>query len=239
MACIIHIETSLKICSVAVSVNGEQVFVRENSQQSHSASLGVFAEEAIEILSKEGKSPEAVVVSSGPGSYTGLRIGVSLAKGLCYGLEIPLIAIPTLQIMTVGAIRELKQRGIEINATDRFAPLSDARRMEVYTAIYSQDMTEIVAEQAMIIDKNSFSDILAQRRVWFFGDGSNKCRTELRSPNAIFLENINPSASMMISLAERKFMDREFEDLAYFEPFYLKEFQATVPKNKFPFQNGK
>jgi tRNA threonylcarbamoyladenosine biosynthesis protein TsaB len=233
MACLLHIETSSKICSLSVSESGAVVFNREsNEQMSHSVVLGVFAEEALNFLKKDGKTLDAVTISKGPGSYTGLRIGASFAKGLCYGLEIPLIAIPTLQILANSAVCELQKQGVELDSGDCFVPMLDARRMEVYTAVYSPDLTEISPANAMIIDEYSFCELLQARRVLFFGEGSDKCRKIICSPNAVFVENINPSASMMVSLAERKFASQDFVDVAYFEPFYLKEFQATTPRKQ-------
>ncbi|MDR0686305.1 MAG: tRNA (adenosine(37)-N6)-threonylcarbamoyltransferase complex dimerization subunit type 1 TsaB [Dysgonamonadaceae bacterium] len=233
MACILHIETSSKVCSLSVSENGAMVFIREsNEQMSHSVSLGLFAEEALTFLKKGGKMPDAVTISKGPGSYTGLRIGVSFAKGLCYGLGIPLISIPTLQILAKRAVCELQEQGVTLNTIDCLVPMLDARRMEVYTAVYSPSLTEICSAKAMVIDECSFLELLTDRRVLFFGEGSDKCRKVICSPNAEFIENINPSASVMVSLAEGQFANNDFVDVAYFEPFYLKEFQATIPRKQ-------
>jgi tRNA threonylcarbamoyladenosine biosynthesis protein TsaB len=223
MACIIHIETATKTCSLAVSNNGNLLYNKKNAEGfSHSASLGVFAEEAIQFLQKNNLKPEAVAVSEGPGSYTGLRIGVSLAKGLCYGFEIPLIAVQTLKILTE------KVRG-EV-ATDWYCPMIDARRMEVYAAVYDGNLEVIRPVQAEIIDDKSFAEYLSKGKVAFFGDGSDKCKAVIDSPNAVFIDGVFPEAAAMVDLAEKAFAEKAFVDTAYFEPFYLKEFQATTPK---------
>lgn len=229
MACILHVETSTKTCSLALSADGKMVFNRENFEgASHAANLGKFAQEAIEYARKNAFLIEAVAVSSGPGSYTGLRIGVSEAKGLCYGLDIPLIAIPSLKIMASS----LLQSNIKISSSSLLCSLMDARRMEVYSAFYDMELNEIKSVSADIIDENSYMEYAANQTLIFFGDGSTKCRSVIQSPNMQFVENIHPLASAMIPLADEAFLKQEFVDVAYFEPFYLKEFQATVAKNK-------
>ncbi|MDR1373146.1 MAG: tRNA (adenosine(37)-N6)-threonylcarbamoyltransferase complex dimerization subunit type 1 TsaB [Dysgonamonadaceae bacterium] len=229
-ACIFLIETSSKVCSLAVVENGKPVFERtDGGQSSHSAVSGVFAQEALRFLA--GKKPDAIAVSEGPGSYTGLRIGVSLAKGLCYGLDVPLIAVPTLKIIANSAVLNLQLSGIALNPSDILIPMIDARRMEVYTAVYASDLTEIEAAKPVIVDEQSFSNLPAGKKL-FFGDGSDKCKTVIDLPDARFIEGVNPSAIAMAALAEEQFAAGDFVDVAYFEPFYLKEFQATSPKNK-------
>lgn len=227
MACILHIETSTKNCSLAVSREGKAVFYRKNTdnQFSHAACLGVFAEDAVRELAKQNLKPDAVSVSEGPGSYTGLRIGVSEAKGLCYGFDIPLIAVPTLEILYNSAMKS------GINA-DYYCPMIDARRMEVYSCIYDKNGHIVRKIQADIVDENSYHDFLSIGKVAFFGDGSYKCEQLISSDNAIFIPDIFPDANEMIPLAEKAFQGRSFVDTVYFEPFYLKEFQATVAKNK-------
>ena len=226
MACIIHIETSTKVCSVALSADKKVLFNKENQNgTSHAELLGVFVFEAIQYVRQNNLKPDAIAVSSGPGSYTGLRIGVSEAKGLCLGLDIPLIAIPSLDIMADKVIRSGKE-------ADFYCPMIDARRMEVYAVIYDKNKNKIKKVSADIIDENSYSDILNRGTVCFFGDGSAKCKNTLTSPQAIFLDEIYPLAADMISLAEEKYERKEFSDVAYFEPFYLKEFVATIAKNK-------
>jgi tRNA threonylcarbamoyladenosine biosynthesis protein TsaB len=228
MSCLLAIETSTKICSLVLSVDGKPVFERIHTDgASHAAQLGVFASEAVKQARKDHLKIEAVAVSSGPGSYTGLRIGVSEAKGLCYGFDIPLIAIPTLKILASQALHRAP-----CTVPPLYCPMIDARRMEVYAALYDAGLNEIRPVQADIIDENSYREQLAEHTVVFFGDGSDKCRTVIQSPHAVFIEGIYPEAKAMIPLAEKALAEKQFVDVAYFEPFYLKEFQATVAKNK-------
>ena len=229
MACILNIETSTKVCSLALSVNGNAIFEQANfSGSSHTSHLGVYALQAVKFAKENKLKIDAVAVSSGPGSYTGLRIGVSEAKGLCYGFEIPLIAIPTLKIMT-SALLSAHNSSF---SNHYFCPMIDARRMEVYASLYNICLNEIRPVQADIIDEDSYKEYLKQQPVVFFGDGSDKCKPIITSPNALFVDNIHPLATAMVGLAEAAFDKKEFVDTAYFEPFYLKEFQATVAKNK-------
>ena len=225
MSIILHIETSTNVCSVALSKNGRCLFSKSNAEgMNHAALLSVFIAEALEVLKSDEKKPDAVAVSSGPGSYTGLRIGVSTAKGLCYGYGIPLIAVSTLEVLTAQALQSVSDH----NAL--YCPMIDARRMEVYAAFYNADM-EIKREiSADIIDSNSYTTILDQQPVYFFGNGAEKCKTTLSHPNARFIDNMVPLAENMIYFAEKAFADNNFVDVAYFEPFYLKEFQTTTPK---------
>ena len=223
---ILHIETSTNICSIAVSENGQCLFSKSDSEgMNHAALLSVFIAEAMEFLKSTSKKPDAVAVSSGPGSYTGLRIGVSTAKGLCYGLDIPLIAVSTLEVLTANALQ------ITDTATNSlFCPMIDARRMEVYAAIYNQEgiiQREISAD---IIDENSYSEILESHIVYFFGNGAEKCKATLTHPNARFIDGMYPLAENMIVLAEKAYNEKKFVDVAYFEPFYLKEFYTTAAK---------
>jgi len=225
---ILHIETATEVCSVAVSKDNKIIFSKEETKgPSHAVLLGQFVNEAIEYLRKENIKPDAVAVSCGPGSYTGLRIGVSEAKGLCYGMDIPLIALNTLKIIAHGV---LINNAIEEDAL--LCPMIDARRMEVYDAIYNNQLQELRQVSADIIDENSFSEFLSEKKVVFFGNGAEKCKAVLHSHNAVFLEDIYPKASDMTLLAEEAFRNNDFVDVAYFEPFYLKEFVATTPKNK-------
>ncbi|MDR3218850.1 MAG: tRNA (adenosine(37)-N6)-threonylcarbamoyltransferase complex dimerization subunit type 1 TsaB [Dysgonamonadaceae bacterium] len=228
MACILHIETATEIGSFAISKDGDlQHYDVSTTNFSHSASMGRFVEAGIHLLDEEGLKPDAVAISEGPGSYTGLRIGVSLAKGLCFGFDIPLIAIPTLKIMTAGLFRFISRE-----ASVFYCPMIDARRMEVYSAIYDENLTIIRPVQADIITTDSFREYLSRGKALFFGNGSDKCKTVIDSANAVFVDKVYPEASAMIELADIAYANREFVDLAYFEPFYLKSFQATVPKNK-------
>ena len=225
MSCIIHIETSTKVCSVVLSSDNKILFNKEDyGGFSHAELLGVFVFDAFRYAKEHDIKIDATAVSAGPGSYTGLRIGVSEAKGLCYGLDIPLIALSSLDIMAHQVI----QSGMK---ADAYCPMIDARRMEVYSAIYDGNMKKIKEVSADVIDENSYLEIISKRKTCFFGDGSIKCKNRITSPDVIFLDNIYPLASGMVDLAEKKYEQKEFVDLAYFEPFYLKEFMATIAKN--------
>lgn len=227
MSCILHIETSTNVCSVALSQEGACLFEKENQEgPQHTAVLAPFVEEALSFADNHAIPLDAVAVSIGPGSYTGLRIGMSTAKGVCYGRDIPLIALPTLQIMATPILlyhEELPEDAL-------LCPMIDARRMEVYCAIYDRSLTEIRPTTAEIIEKNSFDDILATHPVYFFGNGAEKCREIIKNPNARFIENIVPLAHHMLPLAERAMALRHFENVAYFEPYYLKTFVAGKSK---------
>ncbi|HOO85929.1 MAG TPA: tRNA (adenosine(37)-N6)-threonylcarbamoyltransferase complex dimerization subunit type 1 TsaB, partial [Prolixibacteraceae bacterium] len=165
-----------------------------------------------------------------PGSYTGLRIGVSAAKGLCYGAGIPLITICPLKAMASAFVQNATKQNINLLQTDQLVPMIDARRMEVYLSIYSVNMENIADVEAVIVDENTFADALSERNLFFFGNGAEKCKAIIQSDNAIFVENIIASAGNMATLAEECFQKKEFADVAYFEPFYLKDFIATVPR---------
>ena len=224
---ILHIETATRVCSCALSSNGDLVFNRESyEEQSHATLLGVFVEEAVKFSRENDLQIHAVAVSSGPGSYTGLRIGVSEAKGIAYGLDAKLIGIPTLEIMA-------KMVSETIDSDVLLCPMIDARRMEVYTAVYDSSMNQLEPISAKIIDEESFADLLAKNKVAFFGDGAFKCKDVISHPNAIFIPEVHPLASGMIPLSAISYQNAQFEDIAYFEPFYLKDFVATKPKNKF------
>ncbi len=225
MPSILHIETSTTVCSVVLSENGKVVSERISLiGPSHASLLSVFVQE---ILQETQAHPDAVAVSCGPGSYTGLRIGVSTAKGLCYGWNVPLIAVNTLQLLASTVATETPA---EENTL--FCPMIDARRMEVYSAFYDKDLNLFRKIAADIVDENSYLDILADHKVLFFGNGADKCRSSITHANAQFIDDIQPKAVNMISLAEKAFAESKFEDVAYFEPFYLKEFVATISKNK-------
>ncbi|GAB1415023.1 tRNA (adenosine(37)-N6)-threonylcarbamoyltransferase complex dimerization subunit type 1 TsaB [Paludibacter sp.] len=223
---ILHIETSTHVCSVAVSKNNICVFSKIDLKgMNHAALLSVFIQEALDFLKNSDEKLDAVAVSAGPGSYTGLRIGVSTAKGICYGLDIPLISVNTLELMYIAAKEKY--------TTDKysyFVPMIDARRMEVYDVIFDCKGNTIRPTQATIVDDNSYSKY--DGKICFFGNGSEKCKSILQKENFIFLDNIHPLAEKMINPASKKFINHEFEDAAYYEPFYLKEFQTTIPKNK-------
>ncbi|MDD3789808.1 MAG: tRNA (adenosine(37)-N6)-threonylcarbamoyltransferase complex dimerization subunit type 1 TsaB [Petrimonas sp.] len=226
MSTFLQIETATPVCSATLSKNGEIVYNKEDfTGQSHAVKLGVFVEETMQHVRREGLHVDAVVVSSGPGSYTGLRIGVSEAKGLSYGLGAPLIAIPTPLIMAHMLKDEVEEDAL-------LCPMIDARRMEVYATFFDTSLNVVRPTAADIVTENGYSDLLENHRVVFFGNGADKCKTMITHPNARFLPDVYPLASAMTALAEKAFTEKDFVDTAYFEPFYLKEFVATVPKNK-------
>jgi tRNA threonylcarbamoyladenosine biosynthesis protein TsaB len=232
MPTILHIESSTLTCSVAVSTNGDTISLKESHDQSyaHSEKLVVYIDEAIKQAGLKPSDLDAVCVSKGPGSYTGLRIGVSAAKGLCYGLGIPLLSVGSLESMTNWAMLNFKQ---ELADVSFLCPMIDARRMEVYTQLFDSALRVLQPVSAEIIDEQSFASQLEKGKVAFFGDGAAKCKDIINHPNAIFLDDFLPSASGMISLAEAKFTANELEDVAYFEPYYLKDFVAGLPKKMF------
>lgn len=226
MACILNIETSTSVCSVAVVDEGHVIWNEEDhSGPNHAVSLGVYVDQALSFIDNSGLQVEAVAVSSGPGSYTGLRIGVSMAKGVCYGRDAKLIAIPTLQAMCVPLLL-----GESIEEDALLCPMLDARRMEVYAAVYDRALREVRATGADIIDENSYKEILDEKVVYFFGPGASKCKEVITHPNARFIDDMEPLAKDMAPLATKCFYRQEFEDVAYFVPFYLKEYQAALPK---------
>jgi tRNA threonylcarbamoyladenosine biosynthesis protein TsaB len=225
---ILLIETSTNVCSVALSENATCIFSKSNADgMNHAALLSVFIAEALEVLKVNGKKLDAVAVSSGPGSYTGLRIGVSTAKGLCYGLDIPLIAVSTLEVLTVQALEVVANKE---NAL--FCAMIDARRMEVYSAFYDAKGSLKREISADIITSDSYAELLAKQPVYFFGNGAEKCKTTLTHSDSRFIDNLIPLAENMISFAEKAYIEKQFVNTAYFEPFYLKEFQTTTPKIK-------
>ena len=232
MALILCIETASDVCSVSLAKDGKTIEMRETTEErSHASQISIFIND---ILKKESIFPadlNAVSVSKGPGSYTGLRIGVSVSKGVCYGASIPLIGIPTLQALSWG-VSELLPESFKNDSNTWLCPMLDARRMEVYSAFYSTSFKEMKKTSADIISQESYIDILSKRKVVFFGNGSKKCKAVIHHPNALFLDNIHTSASKMAFFAEDAYINRKFEDVAYFEPFYLKDFQTTTPKNK-------
>lgn len=226
MACILNIETSTNVCSVAVVHEGHVIWNEEDhSGPNHAVTLGVYVDQALSFIDNSGLQVEAVAVSSGPGSYTSLRIGVSMAKGVCYGREAKLIAIPTLEAMCVPLLL-----GDKIEEDALLCPMLDARRMEVYATIYDRALHEVRPVGADIIDENSYKEILDERVVYFFGPGAAKCKDVITHPNARFIDDMEPLAKDMAPLATKRFYRQEFEDVAYFVPFYLKEYQAALPK---------
>lgn len=226
MSCILHIETSTNVCSVALSQDG--VCLHDETDlngPSHAQVLAGYVKEAVSFADSHAIPIDAVAVSKGPGSYTGLRIGVSEAKGVAYGRGAKLLSVPTLKVLTVPVLL-----GQELPDDALLCPMIDARRMEVYTAVYDRALREVQPTQALVIDENSFRELLDAHPVYFMGNGAEKCRETIQHPNAHFIEGIVPKAKNMIPLAEQAMARKEFEDVAYFEPFYLKEFVATQSK---------
>lgn len=230
MSCIVHIETTTKVCSVALSQDGECLMSEENFEgPSHGVVLGPYVEEAVSFADSHAIPIDAVAVSSGPGSYTGLRIGASTAKGLCYGRNLKLIAVPTLELLCVPLLLHHE----ELPENVLFCPMLDARRMEVYTAVYNRSLKPLKEVSAKVIDETSFQEFLEKGKVVFFGNGAEKCKDVIRHENAIFVDDIDPLAKYMFPLAEKELAENRTVDVAYFEPFYLKDFVATKPKKIF------
>jgi tRNA threonylcarbamoyladenosine biosynthesis protein TsaB len=226
MALILNLETATTVCSVALAKDGHLLSKKEiNGDYTHAENLTRFVETIFQEAGLSLKHADAIAVSKGPGSYTGLRIGVSTAKGLCYSLDKPMIALNTLEHSAYGCSLQFGKSG------ELFCPMIDARRMEVYCAVYDKSNKLIRPTAAEIIDEQSFQDLLEKQTVYFFGDGAEKCKAMLSAnPNAVFLDHLYPSATNMITLAEQAFQRKQFEDIAYFEPFYLKDFVAGKKK---------
>lgn len=227
MPCILHIETSTNVCSVALSEDGKLIYHHEDFDgPSHSVSCGVYVDEALSFANSHAIPVDAVAVSMGPGSYTGLRIGVSMAKGVCYGRALPLIAVPTLKVLCVPVLLGRE----ELPEDALLVPMIDARRMEVYAAVYDRALREVRPIQADVVKADTYLPYLEQHPVYFFGNGAGKCQSVIQHPNAHFIEGIYPLAKNMFPLAERSMHLQEFQDVAYFEPYYLKEFVAIKSK---------
>ena len=216
---ILNIETSTKACSVAIHNDGKLLNCKESVTEefSHSEKLLLFISDVMNESRISFSQLNAVAVSMGPGSYTGLRIGVSTAKGLCYALDIPLISVSTLQAMAYGMLN--------VSKSDLFCPMIDARRMEVYSAFFDSDNIMVREVQADIVDGSSY-DVELRKKVIFFGDGSDKLKDVIKHKNAIFQSDFYPSAEFIGVLSYNKFVESNFEDVAYFEPYYLKDFVA-------------
>lgn len=226
MSCILHIETSTSVCSVAVSEDSHVIFQQEDhSGPNHAERLGSMVDEALSFTDNHAIPFDAVAVSCGPGSYTGLRIGVSMAKGICYGRNLKLIAVPTLELMCVPVLlREM------VEGDALLCPMIDARRMEVYAGIYDRALHEVRPVGADVVDAETYKQWLDKRPVYFFGNGAAKCMETINHPNAHLIEGIEPLAKWMQPLAERRLLNGQTEDVAYFEPFYLKDYVAKMPK---------
>lgn len=240
MSVILHIETATELCSVAVSQDAAIIFQTDNLQKdnkdsepqakkgtNHASALGVMVDEALSFTDNHAIPFDAVAVSSGPGSYTGLRIGVSMAKGIAYGRGLKLLSVPTLKVLCTPVLLvhdDLPEEAL-------LCPMLDARRMEVYAALYTRALKAVEDVAPVVVDEHTFEQYLNERPIYFFGNGAEKCKQVIKHPNAHFLEGVPLLAKYMSPLAERKFLTGDFEDVAYFEPNYLKEFQATKPKN--------
>ncbi len=226
MSCILHIETSTDVCSVAVSEDSQVIFQQDDhSGPNHAERLGTMVDEALSFTDSHAIPFDAVAVSCGPGSYTGLRIGVSMAKGICYGRNLKLLAVPTLELLCVPVLlREM----VEEDAL--LCPMLDARRMEVYAAVYDRALHEVRAVGADIVEADTYKAFLDEHPVYFFGNGAKKCMEVINHPNAHYIDGIEPLAKWMQPLAERRFVNGQTEDVAYFVPFYLKDFVAKMPK---------
>ncbi|WP_440120171.1 tRNA (adenosine(37)-N6)-threonylcarbamoyltransferase complex dimerization subunit type 1 TsaB [Tenacibaculum sp. Ill] len=224
MATILHIETATKNCSVSVADKGELLAIQElnDGNYSHAEKLHPFIQQVMEEVKLSFNDIDAVAVSKGPGSYTGLRIGVSAAKGLCFAFDKPLISIETLQSL---AYKVSMEEGVII-------PMLDARRMEVYAAVYNSKHERVRDIKAEIIDENSFQEYLLKGKVYFLGDGAEKCKEVITHENAVFIDGEFPSAKEMVKLSFDKYKKNDIEDVAYFEPFYLKDFVVTSERKK-------
>ena len=227
MSCILHIETSTSVCSVAVSEDGKVIFDKaDRTGNNHAEAVGSFVDEAMSFADSHAIPLDAVAVSGGPGSYTGLRIGVSMAKGVCYALDIPLISVSTLELMCVPVL--LRYDDMEENAL--LCPMIDARRMEVYASLYDRALKPVRDIQADVVDSDTYRKWLDERPVYFFGNGAAKCIETINHPNAHLIDGIEPLAKWLMPLAEKKMLNNIHEDVAYYVPFYLKDFVAKTPK---------
>ncbi len=224
---ILCIETATEVCSVAISSQGELLALEENHDgNAHASKLHNLVQKVLDSAGITLQDLDAIAVSKGPGSYTGLRVGVSAAKGYCYALGIPLIAINTLESL----VRGQKFGEGEQSTTTLYVPMLDARRMEVYCAVFDIHAKMIKETEAKIIDETSFADLLDENEIYFLGNGAAKCKGMITHPHAKFLDNILCTAKGMVNAAFESFQTKQFEDTAYFEPFYLKDFVGTTPK---------
>lgn len=238
MSCILHIETSTQVCSVAVSDDSQVIYhdeagmagsVAENGEHKGNAAekLGSMVDEAMSFADSHAIPFDAVAVSCGPGSYTGLRIGVSMAKGICFGRDLKLIAVPTLELLCVPVL--LRETVQEDDAL--LCPMLDARRMEVYAGIYDRALRPVRPVGADVVDGDTYKQWLDAHPVYFFGNGAAKCMESINHPNARYIDGIEPLARWMQPLAEKRMITGQFEDVAYFVPFYLKDYVAKLPQN--------
>lgn len=228
MALILSLETSTTVCSVALHDNGKLIASAEmHKEQSHASKLAVLIDQVVNLADVSMNALQGVAVSEGPGSYTGLRIGVSTAKGLCFALGIPLISVGTLTLLA----KQMQVKPI-LDNNPWLCPMIDARRMEVYCQLFDREVNALQDIEAKVIDEESFKEPLANHRIIFFGDGAAKCKSVIIHPNAFFVDAIVPSAKELGILASEKFLRNELEDLVTFEPLYLKEFLIKKPADK-------
>lgn len=229
MATIINIETSGKICSVALTRDGVLEYdLMDREGMRHAEKLAPFVERCMEEATRKEWKIDAVAVSIGPGSYTGLRIGLSLAKGLAFSLGVPLIGVSTLRILAVKAMFG----SFEFNGDEILAPMIDARRMEVFTGAYDFALDAVEGPGPMILDSDSYTSLLKEKTVYFMGDGADKAKEVIKSKNARWIDGLMPMAKDMLALSEKAFRENDFLDIAYSTPEYLKDYQTTVPRSK-------
>lgn len=229
MAVILNIDTTTNVCSAALTAEGMILCHAEDFEgRNHAALLSGFIKKCLDFANERELKLEAVAVSLGPGSYTGLRIGLSEAKGLAYALDIPLIGVNTLELMATRVMFSTD----DVDPDSILVPMIDARRMEVFTAAYDFGLSQLLAPQPLILNEDSYGELLATGRpVLFFGNGSDKAKAVISAHNAVFVPGVEPLAVDMVALAERAYARRDFLNLAYSTPLYLKDFQATKPKN--------
>lgn len=229
MATILNIETSGKICSVAISKDGAIEYQLEDHEgMRHAEVLAPFVEKCMEELKRKEDKLDAVAVSIGPGSYTGLRIGLSLAKGVAFSQDIPLIGVSTLQILAVKAMF----RSFDFTGEELLVPMIDARRMEVFTGVYDFALNEVETPGPKILDEDSWKELLETKKMIFIGDGSDKAKEVIKIPNAVWIPGLVPVARDMLALSEKYYREGKLIDIAYSTPEYLKEYQTTTPKKK-------
>lgn len=229
MATILNIDTSTTVCSVALSSDGMIIDHCEDFQgMNHATLLSGFVKQCLDVAAKHEMPLDAVAVSMGPGSYTGLRIGLSEAKGLAYALDLPLIGVDTLMLMAVHMMFN-----VDVEPDALFAPMIDARRMEVYTAVYNMMLEPLTAPTPLILEPDSYEKYTRDAKVYFGGNGSDKAREVIKNQNFVWVPDVHPLAVDMPALAEKAYMNRQFLDLAYSTPSYLKDYQATKPKKLF------
>ncbi|MFV0345765.1 MAG: tRNA (adenosine(37)-N6)-threonylcarbamoyltransferase complex dimerization subunit type 1 TsaB [Bacteroidales bacterium] len=232
MSNILIIETSSPVCSIAIATDGNIRYIREDNEQNHASLSALFVDEVLHKAGLTVKDLDAIALSEGPGSYTGLRIGASLAKGLAYGGNVPIICLNTLEAMAEYII---ENKALFFHANDKvvFVPMIDARRMEVYTTFYDEKLNIVKPIHALILEENTFAPFLPDHHIAMFGTGMEKCRDLYKDGKYIFIDKLNKmSAKHLLSSTMRKYKKKDFVDTAYFEPNYLKDFIATTPKNK-------